>query len=219
MKRKQALEEVQSPPPDFHPSIEWLAAFRDQFDAALVALSVEYASELDAGIGSDKQNSKRYAREVVIDALTDTQLGILRWDHTTKLKDHIEKSIRKRSEINWKRASKRPERRFLHLRIDEQTASGRSYAVEEVDRLEFERLTDREKASEALDELRARAADDPDLLGFIEARCYDDSKDEIVRQLQLSPERYRQMLRRLKRLTKDMSIEAHPRRDNEEDTP
>src|SRR5690348_2964873 len=138
MKRTQALEEVQSPPRNFHPSVEWLAAFRDQFDAALVALSVEYANELDAGIGSDKQNSKRYARQAVIDALTDTQLGILRWDHTTKLKDHIENSIRKRSEINWKRASKRPERRFPHLRIDELTASGRSYGLEEMDRLAFE---------------------------------------------------------------------------------
>jgi len=81
MKRNQGWTEqaveVEAPRWDFHPSVEWLAAFRSQFDDTLVALSVEYASELDAGVGSDKQKSKRYPRAVVLRALTDTHLGVL----------------------------------------------------------------------------------------------------------------------------------------------
>jgi len=132
--------EAEAPRADFHPSAEWLAAFRSQFNDALVALSVEYASELDAGVGSDKQKSdkqksKRYPRAIVLRALTDTHVGVLHWDRTTPLKEYIEGAIKTRLPMDWKRAQKRPERRYRHLRIDERTASGRSYAQEEIDRL------------------------------------------------------------------------------------
>lgn len=214
----EALE-ADAPRPDFHPSVEWLAAFRNQFNDTLVALSVEYATELDAGIGSDKRNSKRYPRAVVLRALTDTHVGVLRWDHTTSLKEYIEQAIRTRLAMDWKRAQKRPERRFLHLRIDEQTASGRSYAQEEIDRLAFERRNEREKAREALAELRERAAADPELAAYIDARCYEHSRAEVLRDLQLSPERYRQIARRLGQLIKQLSIEARPQRDSEKGKP
>jgi hypothetical protein len=225
MKRKEAWEEAveaveaDAPRADFHPSIEWLAAFRSQFNDALVALSVEYANELDAGIGSDKQKSKRYPRAVVLRALTDAHVGVLRWDHTTSLKEYIEHALQTRLPMDWKRAQKRPERRFRHLRIDERTASGRSYAQEEIDRLVFERLTDREKAREGLAELLERAAAYPDLAEYIEARCYEASRAEVVRDLQLSPERYRQLARQLGRLIKQLSIEARPQRDSEKGKP
>jgi hypothetical protein len=215
MKRKEASEEVEALP-RFDPSVEWLAAFRSQFDETLIALSVEYASELDAGIGSNKQTSKRYPRTVVLRALTDTQLGLLRWDHTTSLKEYIENAIQKRSLIDWRRARKRPERRFLHLRVEDRTASGRSHAQDEIDRLAFERLTDREKAQDAVAELRARAAADPDLRAYIDARCHEQSRADVLRDLQFSPERYRQVAYRLGRLIKQLSIEARPRRDSEE---
>jgi hypothetical protein len=225
MKRKQALEEAveameaEAPRPDFHPSAEWLAAFRSQFNETLVALSVEYASELDAGIGSDKQKSKRYPRAVVLRALADTHVGVLRWDHTTSLKKFIAQAIQTRLPMDWKRAQKRPERRFRHLRIDERTASGRSYAQEEIDRLAFERLSDREKAREALAELRERAAADPELAAYIDARCHEQSRAEVLRDLQFSPERYRQLARRLGQLIKQLSIEARPQRDSEKGKP
>lgn len=212
--------EVDAPRASFHPSVEWLAAFRSQFNDTLVALSVEYASELDAGIGSDKQKSKRYPRAVVLRALTDTHVGVLRWDHKTSLKEYIEQAIRTRLRMDWKRAQKRPERRFLHLRIDARTASGRSYALEEIDRLAFERLADREKARAALIELREHAAaSDPELAEFIEERCHEQSRAQVVRTMQLSPERYRQLARRLGQLIKRLSIEAGPNRDSEKGKP
>lgn len=226
MRRKQTWEEavaaleVDKPRDDFHPSIEWLAAFRSQFNSALVALSVEYASALDAGIGSDQRKSKRYPGAVVLRALTDTHVGVLRWDHTTPLKDYIAQAIRTRFPMDWKRAQKRPERRFRHLSIDERTSSGRSHAQDELDRLAFERLTEREKAHEALDELRERAAAaDPELAAYIDARRYESSRAEVLRDLQLSPERYRQIARRLGQLIKQLSIEARPQRDSEKGKP
>ena len=86
MKRDdEESEEVQAPP-HFAPSEEWLAAFRLQATETLVLLAVEYANTLAAGIGSEKPQDKRYPRTVVLRALADTQLGILRWDHTTPLK-------------------------------------------------------------------------------------------------------------------------------------
>ena len=223
MKRKQVWTEpaveVEAPREDFHPSVEWLAAFRSQFSDTLVALSVEYASELDAGVGSDKQKSKRYPRAVVLRALTDTHLGVLRWNHTTSLKEHIERALQTRLSMDWKRAQKRPERRFRHLRIDERTARGRSYAQEEIDRLAFERLTDREKARQALTELLGGAAADPELAAYIHERCYEHSRAEVCRVLQLSPERYRQLARRLGQLIKQLTIEARPQRDSEKGKP
>jgi hypothetical protein len=219
MKRDdEETEEVQAPP-HFAPSEEWLAEFRRQCTEALVLLTVEYANTLDAGIGSEKPQDKRYPRTLVLRALADTQLGILRWDHTTPLKTHIEKAIQKRSRIKWKRARKRARQRYRHLSIEDRIPSGRSRALDELDRMVFERLTERERASEGIAELRARAADDPDLRAYIDARCHESSRAEVLRQTGLPPERYRQVARRLGQLIKQHSIEVRPRRGRGEDTP
>jgi len=219
MKRDdEESEEVQAPP-HFAPSEEWLAEFRRQCTETLVLLTVQYANTLDAGIGSEQPQDKRYPRTVVLRALADTQLGILRWDHTTPLKAHIEKAIQKRSRIEWKRARKRARQRYRHLSIDDTTPSGRSLALDELDQMMFERLTERERASEAIAELRARAADDPELRAYIDARCRKGSRAEVLRQTGLSPERYRQVARRLGQLIKQLSIEVRPRRGSGEDTP
>jgi len=75
--------------------------------------------------------------------------------------------------------------------------------LEEIDRLAFERLADREKARAALIELREHAAaSDPELAEFIEERCHEQSRVQVVRTMQLSPERYRQLARRLGQLIK-----------------
>ncbi len=218
MKRDEESEEVQVPP-YFAPSEEWLAAFRRQATETLMLLAVEYSNTLDAGIGSEKPQDNRYPRTLVLRVLADTQLGILRWDHTTPLRLHIEKAIQKRSRIEWKRARKRARRRYRHLYIEDRTPSGRSPALDELDRMVFERLTERERASEAIAELRARAADDPELRAYIDARCHEGSRAEVLRQTGLSPERYRQVARRLGQLIKQLSIEVRPRRGSGEDTP
>ena len=83
----------------------------------------------------------------------------------------------------------------------------------------FERLTERERASEGIAELRARAADDPELRAYIDARCHEGSRAEVLRQTGLPPERYRQVARRLGQLIKQHSIEVRPRRGSGEDTP
>jgi hypothetical protein len=218
MKREEESEEVQAPS-RFAPSEEWLGAFRRQATETLMLLAVEYANMLDAGIGSEKPQDKRYPRTLVLRALADTLLGILRWDHTTPLRRHIEKAIQKRSRIEWKRARKRARQRYRHLYIEDMTPSGRSRALDELDRMVFERMTERERASEAIAELRARAADDPELRAYIDARCHKGSRAEVLRQTGLSPERYRQVARRLGQLIKQLSIEARPQRESEEGTP
>lgn len=219
MKRTEAAEEVAAPAARFNPSDEWLAAFRSQFHETLISLSVEYANELTAGIGSDTPTDKRYPRAIVLRALTDTHLGVLRWDHTTPLKPYITDAIRSHAQVDWKRARRRPERRFPHLHIEDKTASGRSVALDEIDRMYHERLTDREKANAALEELYARAADDPELRAYIDARRYEGSRAEVLREMNLSPEQYRQMARRLVQLIKQLSIEVRPQRDTEEGKP
>jgi hypothetical protein len=215
MKQRQASEEVETPR-RFHPSAEWILAFQNQFNDTLLSLAVEYANELDAGIGSDPSRNKRYSRALVLRALADTQLGILHWDHTTPLKPHIEQAIRNRSQIEWKRARRRPEHRYRHLRIDDTSATSRSRVLDELDRQAFNHLTDHEKAYEGLAELRARAANDPQLQAYIDARCRNSSRAEILREMGLSPEQYRQVARRLRQLIQRLSIEAHCRWDGEE---
>lgn len=216
MKRQDDRDEVQAPP-RFTPSQEWIDAFHAQYSETLVQLAAEYAATLDAGIGSRQPRDKRYPHALVLRVLTDTQLGIYRWDHTTPLKDHVLRVIRNRSQIDWKRARKRAERRYRHLSIDD-TTNGRSHALDEADRLMFERLTDRQKALAAIRELSERAAFDPELSAFIVAYCHEGSRAEVLRKTGLSGERYRQVQRRLAQLIRQLSVEARPTRDSKERT-
>ncbi|HEU4733430.1 MAG TPA: hypothetical protein VFT22_36305 [Kofleriaceae bacterium] len=218
MKREEESEEVRAPS-RFTPSEEWLAAFRRAYNEVLVQLAAEYAAERMAGIGENSVRDKHYPRTLVLHVLTDTFLGIVRWDHHTPLVDHVKKVIRSRSRIDWKRARKRAHRRYRHLYIEATTTNGRSRALEEADRIFFERQTDRERAAAALEELRARAADDPELLAYLDALQFNGSRMEVLRQTGLPPERYRQMRRRLVQLIKQLSIEARPLRGYEGHTP
>jgi hypothetical protein len=217
MKREGEWDEVQAPP-RFTPSKEWREAFHDQCNDTLVRLAIEYATERDAGIGSpaSSPSDKRYTAALVLRVLTDTQLGVHRWDHHTPLDDHVLKILQSYARLAWKRAKKRPTRRWPHLAIEDATARGRSHALAELDRLVFEELNDRQRAHSALDELRERVADDPELSAFITAYCHEGSRTKVLRETGLSGEQYRQVRRRLRRAAQELSIEARPVRANHE---
>ena len=219
MKREGDWDEVQAPP-RFTPTKEWSDAYHRQCNDTLVRLAIEYATARDAGIGNRSSSvstaDKHYSAALVLRVLTDTQLGIHRWDHTTPLYDHVLKILQSHARIAWKRAKKRPTRRWPHFAIEDTTARGRSYALAELDRRVFEDLSDAQRAHSALDELRERVANDPELSAFITAFCYEGSRAEVLRETGLSDEQYRQVRRRLMRAAKELSIEARPSRAKNE---
>jgi hypothetical protein len=217
MKREEESEEVRAPS-RFTPSDEWLAAFDRGYNVVLSQLAADYATERMAGIGEGPMRT-RFPRTLVIQVLADTLLGIVRWDHNTPLDEHVKKVIRNRSRIDWKRARKRARRRYRHVHIETTSATGRSRALEEADRMLFEQKTERERAAEALDELRARAVDDPELLAYLDALRFTGSRTEVLQETGLSPDQYRQMRRRLGEIIKQLSIEARPLKGYEDHTP
>jgi hypothetical protein len=218
MAREEESGEVQ-PPSRFIPPPEWLAAFHREYSGTLALLVAGYATERAAGVGRAQRRDKRYPRALVVRVLTDTLLGIVRWDHTTSLRDHVVRVIRKRSRIHWKRTSRRAEQRYRHLHIEATNASGRSHAQEELDRITWQLQTEREHALAGLAELGARAVGDPELLAYLHARFCGDSPAEAARQVGLSPERHERMRRRLGQLIKQLSIEARPSGRSEDTTP
>lgn len=218
MTREEESGDAQAPS-RFIPPPEWLAAFHREYAGTLAVLVAGYATERAAGIGPPPRRDKRYPRALVVHVLTDTLLGIVRWDHTTPLRDHVVRVIRKRSRINWKRARRRAQDRYRHLHIEATNANGRSHAQEELDRITWQAQTDRDRARAGLAELGALAVGDPEVLAYLQARFREASPGDAARQVGLSPERHERVRRRLGQLIKQLSIEARPFGRSEETKP
>ena len=244
MKREQGSEgetEVRGPS-RFVPPEAWIAAFQRQYSGVMIQLVAGYAIERMAGVGAapnvddahdqDDQDDaaervagvgaalnaddppETFPRVLVFKALTDTLVGVVRWNPNTKtLEKHIRDVIKGRAKIDWKHAKKRAETKYPHPSIDTTNANGRSPTLEEVDRVLSDRQSDPRAtayAREALDELRQRAHEDPELLAYIAARANGVPRAELMRVTGLSIASYRKVRRRLIQLNKQLSIHATP---------
>lgn len=219
MKRELESEEVEAPSRFVH-SEEWIAAFRREYNTTMVRLIAGYAEERSGGIGPPSETNVRFPRALVVKALTDTFLGNVRWDPATPLDEHIQRVIRQRSQIDWKRASRRAKTQYRHIYIDATTATGRLRGLEELDRfLVQQQDTSRENAEEALEVLRQCAAEDPELLAYIDAWKEGGSRTEVMDRAGLSPTQYRQVRRRFVRLIKQLPFDARPSMNSEESKP
>lgn len=210
MKLEKGPEEG-SPALRFVPSEAWIAAFQREYNGVMVRLVAGYAGHRVAGIGAVLPTHDRHPRELVVKALSDTLLGVVRWNPNAKtLENHIRDVIRRRSAIDWKRAKKYP-----HESIDATNENGHSPMLAEVDSALAGRQPDpqaAEIAAKALAELGQLAEDDPELLAYIEARADGLSRAELLRITGLSLAKYRKVRRRLARLVQQLSIQAGPRR-------
>jgi hypothetical protein len=150
-------------------------------------------------------------RDLVVNALSDTLLGLVRWDPDTRdLKEHLRDVIRRRTSADWDRV-----RKFPHQSIDAVPQDGTSPVQEEADRALRERLPDpraTEKAAEALAWLHQRAKDDPEVLALIRAKAQGaTSRAEVMRLTGFSLQQYRAVRCRLNRIVAQLPFQVRPK--------
>jgi hypothetical protein len=207
----------------FVPSKDWINALEAQCTEEMLQLARRYASRRARGVGY--VNDDYHASELVQDALTDTTIGVLRWDPSVKpLQQHIHDVIKVRTNHDRKRAQ-----RFPHESIDVLDSDGEATTLAEVEATLLERSTEPPDdpvalAAERLAKLRQLAAGDRTVLRLINAFARGaDSKADALRVAELSSVAYDNARRRLRRLVTQLSsppsrTDTSPQKENEHAT-
>lgn len=193
-------------PAHFEPTQAWHDAFRKQYDTTLLLLAKVYAARRLSGAPGSPRADEEHARQLVLDALGDTLLGVVRWDPDTKsLAQHVQDVIKRRTALD-KRAS-----RFRHESMDATSAHGESPALVEAERVLRERAPDPEAAEEAARRvavLRCHAARDAQVLAVIDAIIAGcETSAEVQQRTGLSELEYRRVRRRYSRLIKRVAAQ------------
>jgi hypothetical protein len=141
-----------------------------------------------------------YARELVMDALSDTWLGVVRWDPTMcSLAYHLRYTIKNRSKKHRKRAETSP-----HDVLDDDTAASRlaeSQLVSDSDAA-FTRVY----VSEMMTEIRELAANDPYLLRILDAYAAGcNTKEDVRAHARMQDRTYHNAYCRLRRIVTHLS--------------
>jgi hypothetical protein len=196
----------------FVPSDLWLEQFRKEYSGVMTRLVSSYVARRGAGIGqpADGNDNDRDARDAVVRALSDTLLGIERWDPSSiALEDHIKDVLKRQTPLDWERGKKH------HYSIDATTPESRAPFINEVDRTLRERHGDPQaqtQARAAAAELRQLAADDPELLAYLDAMALELTRSEVLAMTGMSLKRYRNVRRRLSSLLSQLSTHVRPPR-------
>jgi hypothetical protein len=192
--------------PRFAPSQEWLEAFERQCSKTLTQLAERYAARHLGGVGPPPGSGDPTARELVVNALGDTATGVLPWDPgRITLLEHIKGVVRRRAKRH-----RRWLKKFPHDSMDDDNARTRDDA-ERALRGQQPDPHAVEAAAEALAELREFTADDPKLAAYIEGRGKGLSRTALMYIIGLSPEAYRSLRRRLRRLAAQRLTRIRPR--------
>lgn len=192
--------------PDWQPSRAWLDQFGRQWtqDASdrLSTYARHRAAQLQrSGIAADA----RYVEELIADIVGDIFTGVLAWEpERVDLERLVYCAIRGRTAHHVKRARRAP-----HLALD---SHRRTAVLDEAERTladldpRAEREANAERAAHALAELRKLAAQDPEVLAYIddlEARHLRSARGDLARRL--GPYRYRRVRERFGRLTQALN--------------
>ena len=208
------------PSPPFVPSEDWINALEEQCTEEVLQRARRYAARRAHGVGHIDDGY--HASELVQDALSDTTIGVLRWDPSTKtLERHIQDVIKMRTNYDRKRA-----RRFPHESIDVLDPEGESATLAEVEATLLERSSDTPAAplvlaAERLAKLRQLAAGDRAVLRLLDALARGATcKADALRVAELSSVAYNNARRRLRRLVTQLSSRpgrtgTSPRKENE----
>ena len=144
-----------------------------------------------------------YARELVLDALGDTWLGVVRWDpEKCSLAYHLVRTIEGRADKHRKQALAHP-----HDALGDDTAASR---IAECDASELigddQAPITRVHASEMMAQVRALAAKDKDVLRVLDA--YDagcETKDEVLAHARMKSRTYHNAYGRLRRIVRQLT--------------
>lgn len=194
----------------FAPDEAWLTAYEEQLTPVMVRrCCAAVAALLRSSTGMSRQGAEPYARELVQDALTDTFLGVVRWNPGKEtLENHL------RDVIRWRVRNER-QRTARHVSLDD--SGDRSpqmpTAAEEVElALAGARASDESaeaRAIEGLAQLRRLAEGDAEVSAMIEV--YERgarSRADVMILMDLSSAEYKKIRARLCRLGKGMRVSS-----------
>ncbi len=192
---------------DFTPSEAWIEQYQKQATAKLIAGLHQFArtralTVADAGRKVDDY----YARELVLDALGDTWLGVVRWNpEKCSLAYHIVRTIEGRADKHRKQTLKRP-----HDAIGDDNVPSR-HAEREASELvgDAQHALKRVDATETMTQIRAMAAQDAPVLRILEA--YDagcQTKEEVLAHARMKSRTYHNAYGRLRRIVRNLTDRA-----------
>jgi hypothetical protein len=144
-----------------------------------------------------------YARELVLDALGDTWLGVVRWDPAKcSLAYHLVRTIEGRADKDRKRAINRP-----HDVLGDDTAASR---IAEVDASELrgddQQAITHVHADETMAQIRALAVKDKPLLRILDA--YDagcETREDVLAHARMQSRTYHNAYGRLRRIVRHLT--------------
>jgi hypothetical protein len=194
-------EEIKSP---FTPTQEWIRHYHKQATAKLVSGLNQYArtralSVADAGRKVDDY----YARELVLDALGDTWLGVVHWDpDKCSLAYHVVRTIEGRADKHRKQALHRP-----HDALGDETEASRSAetAASECS-VDEEDSRSRVHATEIMVQIRTQGVKDAPLLRILDA--YDagcTTKEQVLTFARMKSRTYHNAYGRLRRIVRNLT--------------
>lgn len=198
----------------FSPGDEWIDAFKRECTKRLRLDLNEYArnrARLVRRVGG--RTDEWYAEDQVANAIADTLTGVVAWDPSAKpLYQHLEDTIKYRTRHDRERA-----KRVKHDRIDApRTVDDKQMTRGLVEAsLRQDQSNDSADAaifaSEVIEQLRTLAADDHDLLGYLDAIVAGaEERTEIMEYAQLSIKAFRNTRLRLERLVDQLDMDREP---------
>jgi DNA-directed RNA polymerase specialized sigma24 family protein len=200
--------------PAFIASEEWIDAFEAQCTTDLYKKLKRFAVRRARNVArAGASVDDYYTSELVQDALSDTALGVLRWDPTVKsLEAHARDVIATRTYHDWRRA-----RRFRHESVDVLASDAPRTIMAEIEALLHEHEEDSRndvvtRAAEVIAQLRKLAAPDQEVLLLLGAFAVGaTSRKHVMEITGMSSTAYHNARSRLCRLVAQLSDPARPR--------
>jgi hypothetical protein len=188
----------------FTPTEDWVQQYKKQCTPKLITGLNQFARTRALAVAATgKKVDDYYARGLVLDALGDTWLGVVRWDPSKcNLGYHIYRTIDRRSEKHRKHAED-----FPHDSLGDATDESHFAECDASERVgDPERPIKRLHASETLAQIRALAARDQPLLRILDA--YDagcETKDEVLAHAKMRDATYHKAYIRLRRIVRHLT--------------
>lgn len=189
---------------EFAPSETWIDAFTDQCTDEMRIRAKQYATRRLRGIGKAGGHVDDYAaRELVQDVLGDTLFGVVVWSPEAKsLQQHVEDVIHSRTFHQRVRT-----KRYPHQRIDafdpasEHTVARGEVEVSLTSRAAAPGFESQMFASEVVGQVRTLAANDAQILRFLEAVLGGArGRTDVMHAASLTAKEFRNTRARLRRL-------------------
>lgn len=197
-------DETETAAESFAPSEAWIQQYQKQATPKLIAGLHQFARTRALTVAAaGRKVDDYYARELVMDALGDTWLGIVRWDPAQcSLAYHVVRTIEGRADKHRKHALKRP-----HDALGDETDAARRAETDASERVATAELPiKRVYAAQMLAHVRREAAEDKPLLRVLDA--YDagcETRDEVLAHARMKERTYHNAYGRLRRIVRNLS--------------